>query len=258
MSLIDPRAIIDPSAVLGDEVQVGPWTLIGPDTIIGAGTVIHSHVVVRGLTTIGENNRIFQFSTIGEDTPDLKYKGEPTRLEIGDNNTIREGVTIHRGTIQDQGITSVGSNNLLMAYVHIGHDCVVGDHCILVNNASLAGHVHVGDWAIISGYALIHQFVSIGAHSFTGAAAYLTQDLPAYVMAAGSPAEAKTINAEGLKRRGFDRDGIAAIKQGFKILYRQGHSLQEATTLLDALAREQPAVKLLVDSVRASSRGILR
>ena len=160
MSLIDPRAIIDPSAVLGEGVHVGPWTLIGPDTIIGAGTVIHSHVVIRGLTTVGENNRIFQFSTIGEDTPDLKYKGEPTRLVIGDNNTIREGVTIHRGTVQDEGLTSIGSNNLLMAYVHIGHDCVVGDNCILVNNASLAGHVHVGDWAIISGYALIHQFVS--------------------------------------------------------------------------------------------------
>jgi len=258
MSQIDPRAIIDPSAVIGDDVVIGPWTLIGPDVKIGDGTVIHSHVVVRALTDIGKNNRIFQFSTIGEDTPDLKYKGEPTRLIIGDNNTIREGVTIHRGTVQDQGLTSIGSDNLLMAYVHIGHDSVVGNNCILVNNASLAGHVHVGDWAIISGYALIHQFVSVGAHSFIGAGAYLTQDIPAYVMAAGTPTVPKTINSEGLRRRGFDKDQIAAIKKAYKIIYRQGLPLEEALEQIQALAAEQLVVQVLVDSVCASKRGLQR
>lgn len=258
MSQIDPRAIIDPSAELGKDVVIGPWTLIGPDVKIGDGTVIHSHVVVSRLTSIGKNNRIYQFSTIGEDTPDLKYQGEPTRLEIGDNNTIREGVTIHRGTVQDNGLTAIGDDNLLMAYVHIGHDCNVGSNCILVNNASLAGHVQVGDWAIISGYALIHQYVSIGAHSFIGAGAYLTQDLPAYVMAAGTPSEPKTINSEGLRRRGFDKGQIAAIKKAYKILYRQGLPLDEALQKMALLAAEQPAVQLMIDTVRASSRGLLR
>ncbi len=258
MSQIDPRAIIDPSAVIGNDVVIGPWTLIGPDVKIGDGTVIHSHVVVRAYTDIGKNNRIYQFSTIGEDTPDLKYKGEPTRLEIGDNNTIREGVTIHRGTVQDQGLTFVGSDNLLMAYVHIGHDSHVGSNCILVNNASLAGHVHVGDWAIISGYALIHQYVSVGAHSFIGAGAYLTQDIPAYVMAAGTPTVPKTINSEGLRRRGFDKAQIAAIKKAYKMLYRQGLPLDEAMESIQAIATEQPVVQVLVDSVRTSKRGLQR
>jgi len=258
MSLIDPRAIIDPSAVLEEGVEVGPWTMLGPDVTIGSGTVISSHVVVKGPTSIGKNNRIFQFSTIGEDTPDLKYNGEPTRLEIGDNNIIREGVTIHRGTVQDRGLTSIGNDNLMMAYVHIGHDCTVGDHCILVNNASLAGHVSLGDWSILSGYVLVHQFVSIGAHTMIGPAAFLPQDVPAYVMAFGSPAEPKTINSEGLKRRGFDKKAIAAIKLAYKILYRQGLSLDEALIKLDELALDHPDVLPLVDSVRASTRGIIR
>ncbi len=258
MSQIDPRAIIDPSAELGEGVVIGPWTMIGPDVKIGDGSVIHSHVVIRALTTIGKNNCIYQFSSIGEDTPDLKYRGEPTRLEIGDNNTIREGVTIHRGTIQDKSLTSIGDNNLLMAYVHVGHDCNIGNNCILVNNASLAGHVQVGDWAIISGYALIHQYVSIGAHSFIGAGAYLTQDIPAYVMAAGTPSQPKTINSEGLRRRGFDKDQIAAIKQAYKILYRQGLPLEEALEKMALLAADEPAVQLMIDTVRMSSRGLLR
>mgnify|MGYP000630076007 FL=1 len=175
MSLISSSAIIHPTAELAEGVEVGPWTLIGANVKIGAGSVIHAHVVIKGPTVIGKNNRIFQFSTIGEDTPDLKYAGEPTRLEIGDNNTIREGVTIHRGTVQDNSLTLIGSNNLMMAYVHIGHDCVVGNNCILVNNASLSGHVNLGDWAILSGYVLVHQFVSIGAHTLIGPAAFLPQ-----------------------------------------------------------------------------------
>ena len=178
MSLIHTTAIIDPTAELDEGVEIGPWTSIGPNVKIGSGTIIHSHVLVKGPTTIGKNNRIFQFSSIGEDTPDLKYDGEPTTLVIGDNNTIREGVTIHRGTIQDRGITSIGSNNLMMAYVHIGHDSTVGSNCILVNNASLSGHVTVGDWAILSGYVLVHQFVSIGSHTLIGPAAFLPQDVP--------------------------------------------------------------------------------
>lgn len=162
MSLIDPRAIIDPTAKLADDVKVGPWTMIGANVEIGAGCVIEPHVIIKGPTRIGCNNRIFQFSSIGEDTPDLKYKGEATRLVIGDNNVIREGVTIHRGTVQDRSETTIGDNNLLMAYVHVGHDCVIGNHCILVNNASIAGHVHVGDWVILGGYSLVHQFCNMG------------------------------------------------------------------------------------------------
>src|SRR5690606_37826242 len=175
-------AIIHPNAKLAADAQVGPWTVIGPDVEIGEGSVIASHVVLKGPTTIGKNNRIYQFSSIGEDTPDLKYKGEPTRLVIGDNNVIREGVTIHRGTVQDRSETTIGDNNLLMAYVHVGHDSVIGNNCILVNNAALAGHVHIGDWAILSGFTLVHQFCKIGAHSFSGMGSAIGKDVPAYVM----------------------------------------------------------------------------
>ena len=201
--LIDSRAIIHPDAKLAANVQVGPWSIIGPDVEIGEGSVISSHVVLKGPTVIGKNNRILQFSSVGEDTPDLKYKGEATRLIIGDNNVIREGVTIHRGTVQDRGETVIGDNNLLMAYVHVGHDSVIGNNCILVNNAALAGHVYIGDWAILSGYTLVHQFCKICAHSFTGMGTAVGKDVPAYVMVNGSPAEAKSINAEGLRRRGY-------------------------------------------------------
>lgn len=258
LPLIDPRAIIDPSAEIEENVEIGPWTMIGANVKIGSGSVISSHVIIKGPTTIGKNNRIFQFSTIGEDTPDMKYKGEPTKLVIGDNNVFREGITIHRGTVQDRGITTIGSDNLMMAYVHIGHDCTVGNHCILVNNASLAGHVTLGDWAILSGYVLVHQFVIIGSHTLIGPASFLPQDVPAYVMAFGSPAEPKTINVEGLKRRGYTKEAITAIKQGYKILYRQGLSLDKALEKLDELSLEHPEVLPLVASVRASSRGIIR
>lgn len=255
---IDSRACVDPSAVIGVNVSIGPWTLIGPDVVIGDNCVIHSHVVIKGPTTIGPNNHIYQFSTIGEDTPDLKYQGEPTRLEIGANNIIREGVTIHRGTVQDQGLTAIGSNNLMMAYVHIGHDCVIGDNVIMVNNASLAGHVHVGDWAIISGYAQVHQFVAIGAHSFVGAVTYLTQDVPAYVTVSGIPAEAKTINVEGLRRRGFNSEQITAIKRAYKIVYRQGNTLEQALQALEPLQREHSVVADFTASLKAGQRGLVR
>ena len=185
MSEIDPRAIIDPSARLAADVVVGPWSIIGPDVEIGEGSVIGPHVVLKGPTRIGRHNRIFQFSTIGEDTPDLKYKGEPTRLVIGDHNVIREGVTIHRGTVQDRSETTIGDHNLIMAYTHIGHDCVIGNHCILVNNTALAGHVIMDDWAILSGYTLVHQFCHIGAHSFSGMGTAIGKDVPAFVTVFG-------------------------------------------------------------------------
>jgi len=256
--LIDPRAIIDPGAKIGDNVQIGPWTLVGPNVEIGDGCNIHSHVVLKGPTVIGKNNRIFQFSTVGEDTPDLKYKGEPTRLIIGDNNTFREGVTLHRGTIQDKGETVIGNNNLLMAYVHVGHDCKLGDNIILVNNASLAGHVDVGDWAILSGYTLIHQYVSIGAHTFVGAGSFLPMDLPTYVTCLGSPATVRTINAEGLRRRGFSKEQIADINRAFKTVYRRGLKLEEAIAELEKMERSRDVIEPLIQSLRNSKRGITR
>lgn len=256
--MIDSTAIIHPSAKLASDVQVGPWTVIGPDVEIGEGCVIASHVVLKGPTTIGKHNHIYQFSSVGEDTPDLKYKGEPTRLVIGDHNVIREGVTIHRGTVQDRSETTIGNHNLLMAYVHVGHDSVIGNHCILVNNTALAGHVYVGDWAILSGFTLVHQFCKIGAHSFSGMGSAIGKDVPAYVMVTGSPAEAKNINAEGLRRRGFTKDDINLLTKAYKTIYRRGLTLDEALTELNPLAAEFPALQVLIDSLNSSTRGIVR
>lgn len=256
--MIDSHAIIHPDAKLAADVQVGPWTYIGPDVEIDAGCVIASHVVIKGPTKIGKHNRIYQFSSIGEDTPDLKYKGEPTRLVIGDHNIIREGVTIHRGTVQDRAETTLGDHNLLMAYVHVGHDSVIGNHCILVNNSALAGHVHIGDWAILSGYTLVHQFCKIGAHSFAGMGSAIGKDVPAYVMVNGSPAEAKNINAEGLRRRGFSKEDVATLTKAYKIIYRRGYTLDEALAELAPLIAECPPLQVLVDSLNSSTRGIVR
>ena len=255
--MIDPTAIIDPSAIVGENVSIGPWTIIGADVEIGDGCDIASHVVVRGPTKMGANNKIFQFSTIGDYTPDLKYNGEPTRLIIGDNNTIREGVTIHRGTVQDNSETIIGNDNLLMAYVHIGHDCVVGNNCILVNNASISGHVYVGDWTILSGYVLVHQFVHIGPHCFIGPAAFIYHGVPAFVTAFGSPAEPRTINREGLKRRGYSSDQIALANKAYKLLYRRGLGLDEALKEIIALGDDE-IISMLLASVENSTRGIIR
>jgi len=255
--MIDPSAIVDPSAVLGKDVSVGPWTIIGPGVEIGDGCEIASHVVIKGPTVIGRNNKIFQFSTVGEDTPDLKYKGEPTRLIIGDNNVIREGVTIHRGTVQYNSETRIGSDNLLMAYVHVGHDCVVGNHVIMVNNAAISGHVYVGDWTILSGYCLVHQFVHIGPHCFVGPAAFVYHDVPAFVTAFGSPAEPRTINREGLKRRGYSVEQIALANKAYKLLYRRGLQLDEALEAIADLG-EDDVVSMLLSSLENSSRGIIR
>jgi UDP-N-acetylglucosamine acyltransferase len=255
--VIHPNAIIDPSAKIGNNVTVGPWTTIGADVEIGDDCNIASHVVIKGPTIMGSGNHIYQFSTIGDGTPDLKYKGEPTKLIIGDNNVIREGVTIHRGTIQDQGETIIGNDNLLMAYAHVGHDCVIGDHVILVNNASISGHVYVGDWAILSGYALVHQFVHIGPHCFVGPAAFVYHDIPAFMTAFGSPAEPRTINREGLKRRGFDADQIALANQAYKLLYRRGLQLDESLKAIKKLG-DDPAIKMFLTSLENSTRGIIR
>ena len=255
--MIDSKAIKDPSAKIGDNVSIGPWTVIGPDVEIGDNCEIASHVVIRGPSKIGKNNKFYQFSTIGDDTPDLKYKGEPTQLIMGDNNVVREGVTIHRGTIQDKGETIIGNNNLLMAYAHVGHDSVIGDHVIMVNNSSLAGHVNVGDWAILSGYALIHQYVSVGAHSFIGPAAFSYHDVPAFVTAFGSPAEPRTINKEGLKRRGFSADQIALANKAYKLLYRRGLSLEESIEAIAELG-DDTVITVLLDSLKTSTRGIIR
>lgn len=256
--LIDARAVIHPNARLADGVSVGPFTVIGADVEVGEGTRIESHVVLKGPTKIGKHNAIYQFSTVGEDTPDLKYKGEPTTLTIGDNNVIREGVTIHRGTVQDRGDTFIGNDNLLMAYVHIGHDSVIGNHCILVNNSALAGHVVIDDWAILSGYTLVHQFCRIGAHSFTGMGSAVGKDIPAFTMVTGAPAAARSINLEGLKRRGFSKEDIAALVGAYKTVYRKGLTTDEAIGALAELAQDNPHVGMFVESLRLSSRGIVR
>lgn len=253
---VDARAIIDPSAELAEGVSVGPWTVIGPKVKIGAGTEIASHVVVKGPTTIGENNKIYQFSSVGEDTPDLKYKGEETRLVIGDNNVIREGVTIHRGTVQDKSETLIGDNNLLMAYVHIGHDSVIKNNCILVNNAALAGHVIVDDWATLGGFTLVHQFCRIGAHCFTGMGSAVGKDIPAFFLVTGAPATVRSVNLEGLKRRGFSKEDLGILNTAFKIVYRRGLTIENAISELQAFS--SPVIDTLIDSLVQSSRGIVR
>jgi UDP-N-acetylglucosamine acyltransferase len=256
--MIHPQAIVDPAATVAEGATIGPWTYIGPDVHIGPGCTIESHVVIKGPTWVGAGTHIYQFSSIGESTPDLKYRNEPTRLIIGERNTIREGVTIHRGTVQDRGETTIGNDNLLMAYVHIGHDSEIGNNTILVNNAALAGHVVVGDWAILSGYTLVHQFCRIGPHSFSGMQTAIGKDVPAYVTVSGSPAEAKTINTEGLRRRGFSDDAISQLRRAFKIIYRQNLTIEIALQRLETMLNETPEIKVFIDSIRASQRGIVR
>lgn len=258
MPVIHPQAIVDSEASIADSVTVGAFSIIGPDVVIGEGTVIEPHVIIKGPTVIGENNHVYQFSTVGEATPDLKYQGEPTRLVIGNNNTIREGVTIHRGTVQDRSETTIGDHNLLMAYVHIGHDSVIGDHCILVNNTALAGHVHVADWAILGGYTLVHQYCHIGAHCFTGMGSAIGKDVPAFAIVSGSPAEAKAINVEGLTRRGFSKQDVKILQKAFKIIYRKQLTLAESLDELVLLVDQCSAVQLLIDSLKSSTRGIVR
>ena len=255
---IDERAIVHPGAKIGHGVSIGPWSIVGDGVEVGDGTHISSHVIIKGPTKIGSNNKIYQFSSVGEDTPDLKYNGEPTRLVMGDNNIIREGVTIHRGTIQDRSETTIGNDNLLMAYVHIGHDSIVKNHCILVNNASLAGHVVIDDWAILGGYTLVHQFCKIGAHCFTGMGSAIGKDVPAYMMVAGAPAAARSINSEGLKRRDFSKDEITELNKAFKTIYRRGLTLEKAIDQLEEAAEYCQPLRVLIESLKKSKRGIVR
>ena len=256
--LIHPTAIIDSNAKLGDNVSVGAYSIIGEHVEIGDDTWIGPHVVMRGHTRVGRGNRIFQFSSIGEIPQDKKYDGEPTRLEIGDRNTIREFCTFNCGTAQDVGVTRVGSDNWIMAYVHLAHDCQVGNNAIFANNAQLAGHVHVGDFAILGGFTGVHQFVRIGAHSMTAVGSILLQDLPPYVTAAGNTAKPFGINSEGLRRRGFSNEAITAVKRAYKQIYRSGATLEEARSKISDEARREPALSLLADFLALTGRGIIR
>lgn len=256
--MIHETAIIDPAAKLGNNVEVGAYSIIGADVEIGDGTVVGSHVVIKGPTRIGKENHIYQFSSIGEAPQDKKYAGEPTLLEIGDRNTIREFCTFNRGTVQDIGTTKLGDDNWVMAYVHIAHDCVIGNNCILANNAALAGHVIVGDWVICGGYSKIHQFCKIGDHAFLGFDSGLHQDVPPYVTVAQNPAKPYGINSEGLRRRGFTSDQIRNIKKAYRILYRSNLKLDEAKSQLTELADTGGEVKVLLDFLEQSSRGIVR
>ncbi|WP_068547087.1 acyl-ACP--UDP-N-acetylglucosamine O-acyltransferase [Thalassotalea crassostreae] len=256
--MIHPQAIIEPSAKLGNNVTVGPWTYIGENVVIGDDCVIHSHAVIKGPTTIGSGNVIFQYASVGEDCQDKKYAGEPTRLEIGDNNIFREGCTIHRGTIQDESVTIIGSDNLFMAGAHVAHDCVIGSNGIFANNVSLAGHCHVGDWVIMGGMSGAHQFCHIGSHAFVGGGGIVLKDIPPYVMVAGHPAKPFGLNSEGLRRRGFDKDVIAQVKRAYREVYRKGLKVDEAAEVLAPVAETNSEVKAFVDFIVNSSRGIVR
>lgn len=256
--LIHSTAIIDPSAQIAADVEIGPWTIVGPDVVIGEGTVVGPHVVIKGPTTIGKNNKIFQFCTIGEDCQDKKFAGEPTRLEIGDDNIFREACTVHRGTIQDESLTKIGSNNLFMVNVHIAHDVIAGDNCIFANDTNIAGHVHIGDYAILGGASQVHQFVKIGAHSMCGTGSIVLKDVPAYIMANGNSAKPHGINIEGLKRRGFEKSDIQALRKAYKAIYRQSLTVDEALVELETLKADSDSVNLLIESIQQSTRGIIR
>jgi len=256
--LIHSTAIIDPSAELADDVKVGPYCMIGPGVQIGSGTELMSHVVVKGPTSIGKDNRIFQFSSVGEDTQDMKYRGEPTRLEIGDRNTIREYCTIHRGTVQDKAVTKVGSDNLLMAYTHVAHDCVVGNYVIMANAASIAGHVFVDDHAILGGFTLVHQFCKIGQYSFSAMGSVISRDIPPYVLVGGQPTKPHGINVVGLERNGFSQDAIRQIKKAYKVVYKSGLKLEDAIVALEEMVADASEVECLSNFLKQSQRSILR
>ena len=256
--MIHPTALVDRRARLGADVSVGAYTVIDGDVEVGDGTSIGHHNVITGHTRIGRGNRIFHFCSIGEANQDKKYQGEPTRVEIGDRNTIREYVTINRGTVQEQGVTSVGSDNWIMAYCHVAHDCIVGNHATFANHATLAGHVTIGDWAILGGFVGVHQFVKVGAHVMAGIASVITQDVPPFLTVAGNPTAPFGINAEGLKRRGFTPEDIAALKRAYRTLYKSGLSLAEARAELERQGAEDPHVGAMAAFLGTATRGILR
>jgi len=262
MTVIHPTAIVDPNAELDDSVEVGAYSIIGPNVRIGARTKIGPHVVVDGHTTIGCDNRFLQFSSIGGPPQDKKYAGEPTRLEIGDRNMVREFCTFNLGTAQDEGVTRLGNDNWVMAYVHLAHDVQVGNNTIFANNAALAGHVHVGDWVILGGFSNVHQFCKIGAHAMLGMSTSLTQDVPPFVMLNGNPAAAHGINVEGLKRRGFSREQIGDIRNAYKLIYKSGLTLEEAKAALAKAEADAPDsaiyIRMMRDFLDATTRGIVR
>jgi UDP-N-acetylglucosamine acyltransferase len=264
MADVHPSALVDPSAQLDDSVSVGPFTTIGPHVKIASGTRIGSHCVIEGRTTIGRDNQIFQFNSLGAIPQDKKYAGEPCELIIGDRNVIREFCTFNIGTAGDRGVTTIGNDNWIMAYVHLAHDCQIGNHTIFANNTQLAGHVHVGDWVILGGFTVVHQFCKLGAHSFTAMNSLLFSDLPPYVMCQGQPAQARSMNFEGLKRRGFSAEQIQTVKAIYKILYRDGLTLEKSIQAIDALGLNQPQgneVTALMSEFLSSvspQRGIVR
>jgi len=255
---VDPRAVVDPSAKIASNVSIGPFSVIGPKVEIGENTEIGPHVVINGPTRIGRENRIFQFSSIGEIPQDKKFHGEDSRLEIGDRNTIREFVTINRGTDDGGGVTRIGSDNWLMAYIHIAHDCIVGDHVIFANGASAAGHVSIGDHAILGGFTLVHQFCTVGAHAFCGMGSAISKDVPPYIMVNGNPAHPHGLNVEGLKRHGYTKEALRVLRDAYKTIYRSGMTVEEALVKLEVLSDSQPEVKPLAEFLKKSQRGILR
>lgn len=257
--MIDPRAVVDPKAEIAEDAHIGPYAVIGAEVQIGAGTRIGPHVVIRGPARIGRDNHIFQFASLGDDPQDKKYNGESTRLEIGDRNTIREYVSINRGTVQDHGVTRIGSDNWIMAYVHIAHDCMLGDQLVLANGTSLAGHVHMDDHVSCGGFTLVHQFVHIGAHAFTGHNSALTGDVPPYIMVAGTErTRPYGVNVIGLKRRGFSAEHIDVIRKAYKILYRAGLRLDDAREALVQLAADEPVIRPMVDFLATTRRSVMR
>lgn len=260
--MIHPSAIIHPGAVLGANVSIGAYSIVGEHVEIGDNTTIGPHVVIDGRTSVGKDNRIFQFCSLGAAPQDKKYAGEPTRLEIGDRNLIREFCTFNLGTVQDQGVTRLGNDNWILAYVHLAHDCQVGNHTIFSNNAQLAGHVHIGDWVVMGGFSNVHQFCKIGPHAMVGMSTSLTQDVPPFVLLSGNPATAHGVNIEGLKRRGFTREQIGAIRNAYKLIYKSGLTLDEAKA---AIAREEAEgpessahLRLLREFLDNTTRGIVR
>ena len=256
--MIHPSSVISDHAKIADNVEIGPFCYIGDNVEIDEGCILKSHVVVKGHSKIGRNNQFFQFTSIGEDCQDKKYAGEQTYLEIGNNNVFREFCSIHRGTVQDKSLTKIGDRNLFMANTHLAHDCMVGNDNVLANSATIAGHVHIGDFVILGGTTAVHQFCHIGSHSFTGGGAIVLKDIPPYVMMSGMKHIPQGINSEGLKRRGFSPETISTIKKAYKILYRQGNTVDEALALITSLSESESALQILVDFLAVSNRGIIR
>jgi UDP-N-acetylglucosamine acyltransferase len=262
MARIHPTAIVEAGAELDDSVTIGPYAVIGPEVRIGAGTSVGPHTVIEGRTTIGRDNRIFQFASIGAISQDMSYGGEPAALEIGDRNTIREFCTLNMGTAKEDGVTRVGSDNWIMAYVHIAHDCRVGNHIVMANNATLAGHVHIGDWAVIGGLTGVHQFVHIGAHAMIGFQGHVAQDVPPFMTADGNPLALRAVNLTGLRRRGFGNERLGVIRQMHKLIYRDSLPLEQAVAAIGALRGTQPEadadIGAMLDFLAAAKRGIVR